>query len=671
MFDSPRSKTKKPAQTTLIDPPLSGDDSDLSSYEAAEAEEPTERKRSQLPLGGSPHKNPEKTAQHNTIREEDKTFFREDEDDDKEHFKNQRYTSDKNYYRERQLYEVEISLPHFFTYFIYHLTFVFTIGPFMVIFFLLSKRRKEFWNIFNNIMFVRFSSIRFWILLLWWLCNVLIIGGYYFNIDYNSQFASSVIVYSMVTNSLVRIFSISANYATLSTSIQNLMMKERLSSETMAGEDMLGSWSVHDHRTIIDNIKAAVFASHIESSIMWINFMANPCEKVERHIEKLHVRSSETHNCWLAGDYIKVVELSNPKRVVRYFNTLTIFFYLLIRSNAKVYAMWAVSIAVGIVKTFGPYLLTMNLKKESPFKNTQEFCITLAINLFLLYLNTHNIAYFLLAIMDLNRKNSISEQLSNINSIHKTQGNFRYLPMVNFLDFASLWSWKSMLAINRNYGKKYFIRHQMFLAFVLVVTVTNYYVLKKVLENTDKIEEESFESIGVCFFIYFDLLSFYGMFLTLLIKAGNFNEFYSDHQYKIQTKVLILERIRLFQKHYVKNQAAEPEKESERNSLIPRSTTNQLFSDQISNSLLKALCGEIGAQVPSERVDYHLEQLIKYHKTMNEDLSNENATESMRIIGIKISKQIIQSVVLFCMPFALELHHKLCLLIWGTSPFHL
>ena len=210
-------------------------------------------------------------------------------------------------------------------------------------------------------MFVRFSSLRFWILCLWWLCNVLVIGGYYFNIDYNSQFASSVILYSMFSNSLVRIFSISANYATLSTNIQNLMMKERLSSETMEGEDMLGSWSVHDHRTIIDNIKAAVFASHIESSIMWINFMADPCEKVERQIKKLHVLSSETQSCWLAGDCVKVVELLNPKRVVRYFNTLTVFFYLVIRSNAKVYAMWAVSIAVGIVKTFGPYLLTMNL----------------------------------------------------------------------------------------------------------------------------------------------------------------------------------------------------------------------------------------------------------------------------------------------------------------------
>ncbi len=671
MFDNHKSKNREQALTALIDPPLSGDDSDLSSYEAAETEEPVERMKSIAAHQGSPLKNPEKTANHNTICEEDKTFFREDEDDDKEHFKNQRYTSDKNYYRERQLYEVEISLRHFFTYFIYHLTFVFTIGPFMVVFFLLSKKRREFWNIFNNIMFVRFSSLRFWILCLWWLCNVLVIGGYYFNIDYNSQFASSVILYSMVSNSLVRIFSISANYATLSTNIQNLMMKERLSSETMEGEDMLGSWSVHDHRTIINNIKAAVFASHIESSIMWINFMADPCEKVERQIKKLHVLSSETQSCWLAGDCVKVVELLNPKRVVRYFNTLTVFFYLVIRSNAKVYAMWAVSIAVGIVKTFGPYLLTMNLKKESPFKNTQEFCISLAINCFLLYLNTHNIAYFLLAIMDLNRKNAISEQLSNINSIHKTQGNFRYLPMVNFLDFTSLWSWKSMLAINRNYGKKYFIRHQMFLAFVLVVTVTNYYVLKKVLEGTEKIEEESFENIGVCFFIYFDLLSFYGMLLTLLIKAGNFNDFYSDHQYKIQTKVLILERVRLFQKHYVSNAAVEAEKEGERVSLIPRTTASQLFSDQISNSLLRALCSEIRAQVPSERVDYHLEQLIKYHKTMNEDLSNENATEAMRIIGIKISKQVIQSVVLFCMPFALELHHKLCLVIWGTSPFHL
>lgn len=666
---------KKKGRLTL-DATSHGDESDLSSNEALEDEFHPQRKQSPIkshnspisPLGSPSKSDKSPGGGGGQTVQEDRTFFREDEDDDKETFKNNRYTSDKNYYKERQLYEVEISLKFFFTYFLYHFIFLYTIGPFMVLFFLIGKHRGKYRNIFNNIMFTRFSSGRFWLLMLWWIVNVTIIVGYFYNFDYHSQFASSVILYSLISNSLVRIFSMAANYATLSNNIQSLISTERLESKVMDREDMLGSWSKQDHHTISENIKAAFFASQLESSIMWMNFMSRPSEKAEDHLFKLQSMADKTENC-LSGEHMKVVDLGNPKRTARFYNSLTVFYYLLVRSNTKVYGLWAISFLVGIIKTFGPYFIASGIKQEYPFKNKAEFCITLALNLFLLYLNTHNIAYFLLAIMDLDRKNSVSSQLSNINSIHRTQGNIRYLPMINFLDFTTLWSWKSMLTINKNYGKKYFIRHQMFLAFVLITTLTNYYVLKKVLEDSTGFDKEEYESISVCFFIYFDLFSFYWMLLTLLIKAGNFNSYYSEHLYRIQTKVLVLEKVRLFQRHYVRGSSTI--NQNGRASLIPKVYSKHLFSDGISNSLIKALCSEIYHQIPRERIDYHLEQLIKYHRSMIEEITNEKDTESMKIIGIKISKQIIQSVVLFCMPFALELHHRLCILIWGQSPFHL
>lgn len=613
---------------------------------------------------GNARNSPQTGLLHHTYQE-DKTFFREDSgycDEAEEGFKLGRFTHDRSYFKAKQKYEIGMSIKHLITFFLYHFLFLFTIGPFIIFFFLPFPNRIAYIRTLYNIMLLRVWSKKFWVYFIWWMFNILVIGGYHFDYYVGTELITPIIYYSLMVNGLLRIFSISATYATLPNYIQDLMRHHTLETDVLNQEDLLEDWTRQDPGIIKENIGGAVFSAQLDVSILWTSFMAQPLESTHAHLSAI---SLTLNNCELDETEstitpFRLVSFKEPARIVSYYNTLVVFYYLVVKTRRKVYGLWLIAMVVGIVKSFGPYLLSCLIHNNFEFKLTLSACVGITINLFLLYLTVHNIAYFLLAIFDMNRKILISDQISGVNSIFKKECNGRLLPMINFLDFTSLFSWKSLLDINRDYGKKFFLRHQIFLAIVLIVTLTNYFVLDKNLQTAELFIKEDYEIVTFCFFIYFDSILFYAMFLMLLIKADKFNTFYTTNLYRLQTKILLLERVRLFQRHYLNNK---------QESLIGEDISSQLFSSEISDHLLKALTLEVENQIPKAQIDHHLEQLVKFHKNLAENLEQERSSESVRIFGIKISKVLIQSIVLFCLPFVIKIHERLSELIFGRSIF--
>jgi len=569
-----------------------------------------------------------------------------------------------DYQVEKQKYEVEMSVRHLFEFCFYYLTFVFVLGPFMVLPFLLSRRRSWYINLFYNMTILRLKSLSFWVQIVWWICNMLIVGGFFIGKFANKTLVSYITIYTLVTNGLLRIVSMSATYSTMPVRTLKIMQTKMLDASEIELEDMLSSWTKQEDATIQDNINASIYASSLDTSVFWINFMSSPSDKTETQlfeIKFINEKEELVSPTIRSHEVIKVVKSEHSSRVVKYYNGIHIFYHLVLKTKKKLRGVWLPAFGLAVVKSFLPFVVGSLLKNEIPNLDRQEMMIAGAVHLFLLYLNTYNIAYFILALFDLARKNLIQDQLTHMNSVHKKHDKRRLLPMINFLDFTSLSNWKGLLDMNRNYGKKFFLRHQIFLGFVFVMTLTSYLVLYLNLTSTDNISRVPYEKMAFWMFIYFDLIFFYGMFIALMFSASKFNGFYSTNLARLRAKIQILEQIRLFQTHYLENHTHK--------NLIPVELSDKLFVSDISNSLLRALSREVKKQVPKKNMDVHLKELIKYHKTLVENLAKEQDSESIRIFGLSVTKQFIHSSVLFFMPFAIKLHHEFLLGYFGVSPF--
>ena len=596
-----------------------------------------------------------------------KTFWREDDDEDEPMQRSLRLSNLPDYYIEKQKYEVELSVRHLFQFCMYYLLFVYLLGPFIVLPFLLSKKRSQYWNLFYNMKFITLTNLEFWTQIVWWMCNLSIVGGFFIGKFSNKTLVSYITIYTLITNGLLRVVSMAATYSTLPENTLRLMKTEKLNMNDIESEDMLSSWTKQEDFTIKENINASVYASCLDTSVFWINFMSSPSFKIEAQLLSIKFEEDKEDPFVDQSRTVKfkscrkLVKCTVMPREVKYYNGIHIFYHLVLKTKKKMKGVWLPAFGLAIVKSFIPLVFAAMIKSGRPELDRQEMMIAGFVHLFLLYLNTYNIAYFLLAIFDLGRKSLIQDQLTNINAVHKKHDKRRLLPMINFLDFTTLSNWKGLLDLNRNYGKKFFLRHQIFLAFVFLMTITSYLVLYVNLTSTENIDKASFEKVAFWMFIYFDLIFFYSMFIALMFSASKFNGFYSTNLARLRSKIHILEQIRLFQSHYLENQ--------QHKNLIPNELSDSLFTDSISNSLLRAISREVKKQVIPSSMDYHLKELIKYHRTLIENLSKEQESESVRVFGISVTKQFIQSFVVFFMPFIIKLHHEFLSGYYGYSPF--
>lgn len=76
------------------------------------------------------------------------------------------------------------------------------------------------------------------------------------------------------------------------------------------------------------------------------------------------------------------------------------------------------------------------------------------------------------AIMDLTRRNKIMQQLTQMVRAEKDIGIHKVLPTLNLVDSTSVYSWLKLRKIVNSYGTRFFRRHEMYLAVLLVMMIS-------------------------------------------------------------------------------------------------------------------------------------------------------------------------------------------------------
>lgn len=338
------------------------------------------------------------------------------------------------------------------------------------------------------------------------------------------------------------------------------------------------------------------------------------------------------------------VGLENPHRL-DFYPLEDIMFYLINECNKRIETKgWIYfSIFLGLFRGFIPPNLV--------FDFTQSFPVSLVLfpangfmenmTYFMLCLNTA-MFYFLTAtfskqaVVDLQRKNALLQQLTQMIKAEKTLSIPKVLPTISLLDVASVYSWLKMRKVAKSYGNKFFKRHELYLAvifllmiFLLVVFVLAHFDFILILSKETKLQ---FKSVIISDFLIASLFS-----VSIMFFSARLNGYYDTHIYEFIKVKETVQEIYRFREHFFD---LEPENYS-----IIHLQKSQVFKEKIENPVFKAYVDTIKRICPKNDIPEYLNNLLETYEHLIETLQNEKEYDQLKVLGLTISMEFFINVL--------------------------
>ena len=527
--------------------------------------------------------------------------------------------------------EVNFSVAQYIEFFIYHLTYFLLLGPFILIFSLISKKYRI---LFHNLRFDYFIKTG-WLMILYWLSSSSIIFGFaYMNYIKNKwPSINLVLLKAAILGIVLRSTSIAGKYATFPSKLIQKIKEVKLTSKEIEAEFMLFGWLEQNSEIRAGEIYNSTERNEIDRSVLQINFMSRPSQS---SIDGLELIRKERED---AKEIAKVWEVGN--KINTYYNAEYLFELLLKHYNSKpkYKTILTTGFFVSVIWGVFPVILRVSSGLKPQGENSLEIVIQyvslfVGFNLFFI-----QFVFYRQAIVDLNRKLFLMRQFFfMISPRHLDKSEFKLLPTIDLLDQISLQSWLRIRRIGMDYGRKYFYRHEIFLPVTIIIMVVSLlgmiFILYALGPNTDSLYGIEKVEWSMLFFSFgIDGLASMIASFHFMYSAGALNDEFDMHIECLEKNRLYFKDLINLKEFYFGDQV-----------LADPSNMREIFHSTTSSKLRKKLCKEILLRFPCSTSDLneclpaYIESIIKIYDELLECINHDKVYDHVRILGFSVSK---------------------------------
>lgn len=289
--------------------------------------------------------------------------------------------------------------------------------------------------------------------------------------------------------------------------------------------------------------------------------------------------------------------------------------------------------------------------------------------IFATWINIHSskwtMVIFSLAFTDLKRKISMMIELDQMLKPEKDSSNRKVLPTINVLEKASLLSWRKMRLATRDYGKKFFTRHNLFYPCLLIAMALLLGFLFAIKFEFFVMQEHLSKALQLL--VFQDFFTFGALVLILLYLGAGVNSFYEKHIFSLKNLHCLVSELLDYQNHFFPksydlaagggHNTSFAGSEAGRNKYcfaIKRIQHKFVFDKDLTDPLLARLAQELEKLVAMDEIENYLEELLEVYEKIINDLQHEEETGKLSIIGLKIDKKIFWNMLvgLFTLAYA-------------------
>lgn len=531
--------------------------------------------------------------------------------------------------------EIKTSLRIYFRFLFYHLLYFWILGPFIVLVFWPFSPSK-YTHLFSNLS-MNFRCGRYiFIQLINWLCVIQTIYLLFSSIESPN---SLELFYSVLLHTFLRSSSIAIKYTTFSKYQLTMLEIKHIDFIDMQKEHTMADWRKQKDGIVDEMIDDAIHFAKVHTSSFFIKFFVQPqqCTVLElRKGERRGIRCDSSIDSKvdiqpeILTNLAETEENQSNLPTPTYFSGAQVFKFILntIRNDNKIFIL---SVLVAIIRTFLPIALDRIIFSSftfinCPYKNTWLALLELNLALFVFV----NIGFYAQAIMDIKRRRELMKRFKLMLNPYMEKTTKTSLPIVDLLDTTSIYGWRSLYTVNLEYGKKFFVRHTMFMPIVVLTLglciglfyIATSYVTRHMQEDSKFVDLLIVTMTRISLDIFILLL----MTAKLLIISASFNQLYQQPVELLRSLVYKFENIVRFSddamEHYIEK-------------------------DEVVN----ALCIELRKRYPDKSLRQEfLKDLIKYYHVTIDSLDSEMKQNVLKIANMRISKRALSSVAALLIP---------------------
>ena len=529
--------------------------------------------------------------------------------------------------------EISISISTYMKYLLYHILYFLLLGPLLCVFYIIRDRSYRY--VFYNMSMYCRNNLSYYVQMFNWMCMIIAYYMYINDISYNRY----EIVYSMMIHIVLRISSISGKYSTFSDKQLRMINSVYVTEQEMNKEYMMVYWRKQDEKVTKECIIHALHTSCIQTTTLMLSFFRKPKQYTIDSLNTLYTDRSTI------DDYNnKMSILCLEER--EYYKGDLIYHYIIKKMNSmKKISGMRLTVLFLCIRLLIPAIIDIILIPDymSSFSFSDAVYIILC-ELNICFFVFVNIWFYLQAYTDILRKQSIINQLNRMADMYRESKDISILPTVNLIDIQSMYTWRSLYTINQEYGKKFFIRHKIYIPFVIILMMVDSILLALTMlyirKRTHNIDDNSSMIYIMMIRIDIDLMLYYVMTVIILYISSDLNDKYNKPTDILKKLIYTIDNIRIFKDLYIYN--------------------NRDDTDEI-DIIHTLLCNEIRYRYAGDKdtFDNSMITLSKYYRTLYESFEYERKNCMIKVFGVRVTKQIIYRTSAIVIPILLAVQNKL------------
>lgn len=423
-----------------------------------------------------------------------------------------REKNNKKYFFHR--YRVVFSPSQYTFFFFIHMIYLGILGLFIAIPAICSKKFK---NLCSNLQITRISP-GFFLQTLIWLSGL----GTVFVLINENKIGDFMLLHIWITALILRSITIAAKYSSFDRILIKRHFEEKLTDEELARELLLTKWRGQGADIIENEINCACLRKDIDRRILKAAFMEEPTKEIKKELDSIAKEAA------IPMKEAAVIEALDSSKLEYFDPTLVIHFFArkFNKPNGLKSYHFLVLMIFSYVYAFSPGFIRLARSKKFHGEETLEIIIFYFGAFFNGFMIFTAAVFYKAALIDLQRKHYV---LKNIGLLISSRNNReiaekKWLPSFNLADPQSVSGWINLRKITQNYGRRFFLRHELFMTATSIMiyhSITLAFGLKYILENLKEPITEKIEDLTYVLLIQFVLMSILTRRLVRAAAKGN------------------------------------------------------------------------------------------------------------------------------------------------------
>ena len=531
-----------------------------------------------------------------------------------------------------------------YTEFMFHHLLFFSVGPLCLILTLFSKRIRA---LYRNLRFVGFEMEVFF-QYIFYLCLLFTCCVHYLKRDDIETSVDICAIRNLCITLVLILTSTATKYGTYPASLIEKYKEVKISKEEYSSEMMIGVWSSQCSDIRYKTTSHSIERVEIDEAIFLIAFMVRPSPEKSEQLIKVAEAQKE-----LFSDHRKARSLYLlNKKVFEYIRGRILFDYMLLEFS-KITAKYRLSnssfeFALSGIWVSANLLLRVLLEERYFLGETWvEMCAFVLSYLVCFFVTFKKIRFYVQSLVDLDRKTFIMNQCGFMISPLRVSAysTRKILPTIHLLDRISLNSWFHLRRLGIDYGKKFFIRQEVFTLQAILISfccLLTYGVLLYLRYFNQAFQFNYNIIYRLLWLVSLDTLCFALLGFLFMFRAGKLNSEYQTHTYFLKRIKSVLMDLLEYKDYYF-------------NSLQKNRTTSYqldlarlagIKSQSFIHNCLKNETEQIlGDHIQSDLTCF-LTSVISLYSNLINQLEDEEQANSIKIFGFVLSRTSVLNVLL-------------------------